>query len=439
MLLSACADYLTGQDPEPPGPLLVTRLTLLDPGDVNGLGDNSSGLSVFTDTSSPLDCMLPALANTSACTSTPFKDMYSPMFSPPDPDSSMVLRVVFNKVPLLLNGQQLESTPAMGLPSSVNDLTLIDPTVVQLQCEGAGCAVPPSYNSLQVQGSDLSPIPPLFNYGPALQMQVFTQNNTNNNAPLLPGYLMGAPLLAPGTITNIPDDPLRALEPGTTYNVTVNPGLSDRNNNLVQLDSAAMSLLNFQTEPFHVTRVGVGDPSDPFVTNTCLQGTGVAGTPYMAMGVTGMMPCAFLNPYNDGVLAVYVNAGIDPSVLQTTTASATIALNGNAAMPVAVKPYVCPGLNPNQRVLYVAPTAGTWDSTLQMTDMAVVTVTLHGSDIRDVTQAAGHPAGQGLHVLPSDVVMQTTIQYGSTPTMTAMMTPNPTITASQVQNSMTCN
>src|SRR4051812_43648854 len=30
-VLASCNDFVTGQDPEPPGPLLVTRVTLFDP------------------------------------------------------------------------------------------------------------------------------------------------------------------------------------------------------------------------------------------------------------------------------------------------------------------------------------------------------------------------------------------------------------------------
>ncbi len=401
-MLAACDDLTTGQDPEPPGPLLVTRLTLDDPN-----GDNSAGAPVFTDTSAPLDCSLDSLKNTTACTSTPFKDMYSPMMSPPTPDSGMKLRVVFNKAPLKLNGQDVESTPSTGLAASINDLQLTDPNVLQLQCDGAGCAVPPSYNSLQITGSDLSPVPTLFDYGPALQMQIFTSAS------------MQLPM---GLVTSTPDDPVRALEPGTVYHVILNPGLSGRDLDPLQFDASAMALLTFTTEVFHPIRFGIGDATDPFVTgNSCAMGSGAVTDPYIVSAIPSTMPsCTTVNPANNAALVVYLNAGVDDSVFQSTTATASIAVNGGTAMPVPVKlatniNTVLPGAGAamcsrgNQRALYIAPTSGHWDATLASTDMAVVKVTLTGADIRDVSQAAGHPAGQGRHTLSGDVVLQATI------------------------------
>src|SRR5262245_4181843 len=85
-LLCGCQE----SEPEPAGPLLITRLTLLDA--------SSRDAAVFTDTASPSDCS--AAAEIERCQADPFQDRYSPRRSPPTPDSGQDLRVVFNKLPL---------------------------------------------------------------------------------------------------------------------------------------------------------------------------------------------------------------------------------------------------------------------------------------------------------------------------------------------------
>lgn len=412
-VLASCTDFLTGQDPEPPGPLTVTRLTLSN---LNG---------VFTDTSAPLDCSLDELKDTPPCVNAPFKDRFSPKMSPPDPDSGGRLRVVFNKIPLLLNGKDLETTPADGsLPTDIGkDLRLIDPNVVQLQCEGSGCGVPMSYNSLDVSGSSLSPDPTTFDYGPALMMQVATSYD-----PAVVGVDDSMNPL-------IPDDDLRALEPGTVYHVVLNPGLSGRNaDEKLVLDARAAALLSFSTLPFQQLRFGIGDLStddsdvpktdslsDPALSDSCVRGSGVAADPYIVAASSGSasdMSCMYKNPANNGVMALYMNAGIHSGSLLGSTATATVSVNGGAdtAVPVVLSVRKdtdismnfgqnCKG--GNQRALYIAPASGKWVSTLAATDKAVVTVILRGADIRDVSQAAGH--GPGRHVLSGDVVLQATI------------------------------
>lgn len=411
--LSACSDFTTGQDPEPPGPLVVTRMTLSDPG-----GNNSSGAFVFTDTSSPLDCALEALKNTAECLNTPFKDAFSPKNSPPTPDSGTQLRVVFNKLPLKLNGLDVEKVPANALPNE-SELVLSDPSVISLECDGAGCGVPESYNSLQVNGTDLSPDPTTFVYGPALQMQILTTYDPTQ-APVPPSLNVG-----------IDDDPLRALEPGTIYRVVLNPGLSGRNPlDKLLLDAKAKALLTFATTQFQVVRVGIGDFGDPDgmraesdtrLGSACISGSGTAGDPFMAsasVDTDGMGTCEYVNLANDGVLSLHVNAGIDPSVFQAATGFATVTVDGGAATSVPVKlsvaheakagdPTTCDG--GNQRTLFIAPTNGTWESTLAAGQTATVKVSIRGADIRDVSQLSGHPAGMGRHVLSGDVTLQATV------------------------------
>lgn len=75
--LCNCNDYTTGQPGEPDGPLVITRLTLLD--------QTSRDAPVFTDTSAPADCTAPDVANTPACQGDIFKDLYGVKKSPPTP------------------------------------------------------------------------------------------------------------------------------------------------------------------------------------------------------------------------------------------------------------------------------------------------------------------------------------------------------------------
>src|SRR5437764_14948227 len=84
--LGGCTDYLTGQLPEPDGPVLVLRLTLFD---------TARKAPVFTDTSIP-DCSLAANADTLNCSADPNTDKFSPKNSPPTTDSGNEIRAVFN-------------------------------------------------------------------------------------------------------------------------------------------------------------------------------------------------------------------------------------------------------------------------------------------------------------------------------------------------------
>ena len=66
--LTCSQDYTTSQDTEPPGPLTVARLTLLD--------TSSRDVPVFTDTSAPRDCSVAAVKDTPPCYNSIFKDTY---------------------------------------------------------------------------------------------------------------------------------------------------------------------------------------------------------------------------------------------------------------------------------------------------------------------------------------------------------------------------
>lgn len=413
-VLVSCSDIQTGRDPEPPGPLLVKRLTLLDP-------VGRDGAAHFTDTSAPIDCTLSSLKNTAACVSAPFGDNYGLTIGYPEPDSAFHLRVVFNKTPFKLNGQDIETTPADGsLPVQISQLRLIDPAVVELRCDSC-TAIPQSYNSLQVGGSDLSPDPTQFDYGPALQMEVLGVYDPKQYGNLA-----------------IPDDPLRALEPSTVYRVALNPGLSGRNlGDKLILDENAQALLTFATEPFRVLRVGIGDSAnDTWLVrgnslslsnapgnSLCLEGDGIGSSPYVA--AANDAECHAVFPQNNGVLAVYLNAGVDHTVFRPgKTAIATVSING--AKPGTTVPVVLTngvkGENGcergNQRTLYIAPLAGEWAPGLAADAVAVATVTLRGADIRDVSQRVvdasatppKHAPFEGRHVLSGDLTLQATIQ-----------------------------
>lgn len=351
LTLAACEDYGTGQDAEPPGPLRVERLTMTD-------------FHTFIDTSAPLDCMDPNLKDTPDCVSSPFKDNFSIKKNPPTPDHATKLRVVFNKLPLKLNGQDIETAPSEGLPSDIDQLQLKDPSVIKLECSNC-TGIAAAYTSLQVTGSSLSPDPTVFDYGPALQLEVLAA---------LPPFLM------------IADDPLRALEPNTTYNVVLNPGLAGRNPaDKVLLDDRAKALLTFTTQPFAVTNMQTAD-----VVMTDDHGED------KPVGLA-----------NSNALVISTNAGVDHSRFRAATVvAAEISVAGGAAMSVPVVLRNGVGMTcdrGSQRNIYVAPTSGTWLSSIAAGDDVKLRVVLRGSDIRDIAQDAAHTPGMGRNTLGADI------------------------------------
>lgn len=395
LTVTACDDYGTGQDPEPPGPLRVERLTLSF--------TDSDGHTFFTDTSAPLDCEDPNLKNTSDCVNSPFKDAFSTLHSPPSPDHASKLRVVFNKLPLKVNGQDVETVPADGLPTDISQLMLRDPGIVKLECDGC-TGIPASYNSLQVTGSNLSPDPTVFDYGPALQMQVLTG---------LPPFLM------------IPDDPVRALEPNTTYRVVLNPGLSGRNPaDKVLLDDRAKSLLTFTTTAFEVTGT---QTADVVTTDNAGQDSDV-----------GLA--------NSGALVVRTNAGVDYTRFRAATVlAAEVTVDGGAAMSVPVlvttnrqDPMSMQCSNGNQRNIYVAPTSGKWINPLP-TGEVKLRVVLRAADIRDVSQDASHTPGMGRNTLAADVELKDVVIVAD-PVADAMgSTPHSSATAVAAAGVIACS
>ena len=73
----------------------------------------------------------------------------------------------------------------------------------------------------------------------------------------------------------------------------------------------------------------------------------------------------------------------------------------------------------NRRSVYIAPTGGSWLAAAG--PGAVVTVTIRGSEVRDLSQLPGHPAGMGVHVLAKDITVQAKLlpeapaEYGGVP------------------------
>ena len=402
MLLGACNDNLTGQDGEPTGPLKVLRLTLID------FGINTGHL-VFTDTSVPSDCTLPQYKDLKQCTNDPFMDTYGVKKSPPNPDSLRRLRVVFNKPPLLdldapsrgVNSTELELVPDSGVPT---DLKLVDQKVISLACtncstDNGAVGIPLTYNSLQLTGSDLSPDPSQFPYGPGLQMEVLTSCTSAANK-----FKCDKIGLTSKTV-----DPLAALEPDSSYTVMLSKGLAGRDQQKIMIDDRATSLLSFRTEPFQVNTVGNGDGESGKEVRAGESGTGSSTDPYtVADGLVAI----------DGAIEISVNAAVDYSRLNGTSATAQVSVNGGApkAVAVIVSPNVADDCG-SLRSIYVAPASGGAWATLTnpMTDEVVVTVTLKGAAVYDLSQVTGHPIGKGIHTMGKDIVIRAKLLKGATP------------------------
>jgi 3D (Asp-Asp-Asp) domain-containing protein len=372
LTMASCNDLSTGQEGEPEGALKITRLTLFD-------DHVSRDSAIFTDTSAPADCMDPAVKDSSRCVNDPFGDRYGLKKSPPTPDSLSDIRVVFNKLPLTLDGQDLQKISKPDkMPPTEKDFGPIPRDVAVLSCVSGCAGAPATIVKLALTGSELSPDPTVFPYGPALQ------------------------------IVADPDDPVAALEPESEYTVVIKQGLGDRDGNRVDLGGDAPKLLRFNTEPFQVLQVGVGDVDhDPYVyaePATSYETDVVEEIVTMEMGMEKRYP---------GVIAIKLNAPVDPSVFKVGTVKATagamsipVKIGVNAITEIEemmVKKLVCdPG---NQRTLYIYPERGSgWGPA-----GTEVTVTITGADIRDLSQAENHPAGQGKHALKSDIVVTATV------------------------------
>ena len=351
LLAVSCADYLTGQLEEPSGPLQITRLTLFDASSHNG--------AVFTDTSIPdcsknkdVDCTSPDSRDSVVCRvcyNDVAKDRFSPARSMPTPDSGQDIRVVFNKVPLLLDGDDL------GKPENLAKS-------LELSCSGCS-GLPPLNRVLQITGSGVSFDPIQAPYGPSLQLTV---DRT---------------------------DPRSALEPGVSYQVKVNPGVAGRDGQKVDLQVPA-TLLSFQTEAFKVLQVGTGDPkTDSWVYSSTKLGDGSAENPYKVgvvdvdggLGGIGQNSAVALRwnapLYTEAFKPVIIKAAIN-------SGAATVDVRlGASNCKLAGDKYV----QDSARVLYLYPDTVDHNWPFIANE---ITVVIPGGMIKDVAQTAGFPVGQ---------------------------------------------
>ena len=359
----SCNDLATGQLPEPSGPIQIIKVTLLDEGSRDGV--------VFTDMSLPdcktaPDCTTPENKDTfvcAVCYISVAKDRYSQWKSPPTPDSGQDIRVVFNKLPLLLDGSDITRNPNDPGPVQVAD------SAIALQrCASPGSCTPVGgFNKYLIStGGDISFDPTTIPYGPALQLQADLS------------------------------DPRRSLEPGTTYQIVVSPGVSGRDGEKVDL-AAAAKLLSFTTEPFRALSVGTGGGDDTFVYKDETAGQGTSASPYKVAD----LPL-------DGAIVLAWNASLDPAALAAIKPVAMV--NGG---PTTVKFLVGTDVSVTsggkcakggQRHLYLYPDTmnGTWQED-PMKPVNELTLTIPANTIGDLSQ--DDLSKPGTHKLGGDLVI----------------------------------
>ena len=351
LLAVSCADYLTGQLEEPSGPLQLTRLTLFDA--------SSRSAPLFTDTSIPdcsknqnIDCTSSANSDSLVCRvcyNDVIKDKYTPAKSPPSPDSGQDMRVVFNKVPLLLNGEDL------GTPENLAK-------AVELTCSGCG-GMPPLLRVLQITGSNVSFDPTQVAYGPSLQLRVD------------------------------PADPRSALEPGTSYQVKVNPGVAGRDGQKVDLQNQT-ALLAFQTEPFRILQVGSGDrTNDKWVYTGTSNGEGTSTNPYAVADLPQNATVALR--FNAPLFAAGLKPVIIKASINSGAATVDVKLGLNNCKLVSGK-YV----QDTAHVLYLIPNTVDRQWPLIANE---VTLSIPAAAIKDVVQTTGFPVGT--HSVAGDLVV----------------------------------
>lgn len=376
VIAMSCTDYLTGQTPEPDGPLLVTKLTLLD--------KVSRDKAVFTDTSLPDCAKYPAEfcsqdANRTSdacrtCYNDVFKDTYSAAKSPPTPDSATDLRVVFNKIPRKWNGNAID-------PDAVPEMAL------RLQCDGTCQGIPTYKRLLDISGSSLTYDPTDIPYGPSLRIAVDRSL-----------------------------DPRAALEPGASYSVYLDVGLGDRSDNRLDWNTAA-PLLSFRTEPLKILQVGRGDSkADPYVYASAKNGDGSTGSPYSIADL----------PRNSAVV-FKLNASVHPGALSPLklTGSYKRADGSTGAVDVLVgtniwatgsdgsltrdsKTMGC--IQQNQRLVAMWPDTPDLKWPMGAVEVAF---TLAGGSVKDVAQKPGFPLGS--HALAADVTVRVRLTTADAP------------------------
>lgn len=346
LALSSCSDTL-GQDEEPSGPLKVTRVTLMDETRPDG--------PLLTDTSAPEKCDGNSL---DVYCAGPAKNTFHPSNHPPTPDSGHEMRVVFNKLPLKLGSGPIETVqykmdPVTKMPTTeIAGFTIMGKPVTLVcvsNCAQDGSEVPIGYQL--AYGSDLSADPdgsiiglgPIY-YGPAIRAAV----NQSDAA---------------------------ALEPEATYEFKIDPGLAGRDG--ATGATAEQRLVRFTTESMKLLQVGIGDPDhDEWVDKE----------PATTFDV-GTIP-------DEGVIALRANAALTEAV----KAGKPVAKIDGTDVAVGLGIYTTDGKTcsaGDQHTVYIYPTAAArnWGG-----KAGTLTITLQGSDIRDLPQSMGH-TGTGKHTL----------------------------------------
>lgn len=359
LLTLGCNDYLTGQLSDPEGPLQITRLTLFDAA--------SRDAGVYTDTSLPdcapveskqMDCSTPESQKERICRVCfldTFKDRFSTKKSPPTPDSGQDIRVIFNKVPLQIDGKDLgndwdpvkdkDTTDAgkQGLAASV-----------KLTC-GTCAGLPPMDRHLVVTGSEVTFDPMTIPYGPSIQLAV-------DNG-----------------------DPRNALEPDSTYNVQVAGGIASRDGErLMQPDA---KILTFTTEPFKVLSVGEGDSAK-----------WVYGDKTPGMYAVADHP-------RDGAVVLALNAPLHVASLSTVAVMAT--KQGGATVAVKIAADAFGPKDPMKmtcaahasRVLYVYPDGGMpWPADASQIDIRIPSGSLFDAAQGGMFEKGKHSIGNEITI-----------------------------------------
>lgn len=364
LLLSGCADYLTGQLEEPKGPIQVLKLTLSDPG--------SRDATVFTDTSLP-DCKMAPdctkaenreLSICRICYNDVFKDRYAPHKSPPTPDSGRDIRIVFNKAPLMLDGKELGTSWDASKDATTTDAASVAlRDSVKLICTECG-GQPPMSRSLFISGSDVSFDPVSIPYGPSIQLSLFTKDSKSKDNT----------------------DPRAALEPDSSYTIQLASGIAGRDGEKWSGAGEQGALLKFKTEPFQILRV-FGSKNSPDKDEWVYKSQPALTTFDVADQQRNGAVTLQLNApvFHAGLSAVMVEARRDGGAL------IQVGLGSNAFGSSECKPQ-------SQRELYVFPLTGDWPS-----DASEVKIRIPAASIKDVAQ--GGMFTQGRHSISGELTL----------------------------------
>lgn len=383
LALVSCGDTLGV--PDEPEDLRVTRVTYT-------YADPASGLNVFADTSAPRLCPNHVLVDgaiknrkdagmqpVDECAESNYSDSGVPGKVPapkadfieccygtnrdsfssdatPAPVYTGEFRVVFNKVPTLMGGKELEVVkrdPAAPL----SPMYTLQSNTIAVSCDecGGNDGVPPGLTYvLHPDGSYLS-------FDPS--------GNTSGVQ------------IAYGPAISILTDGSNGLEPGSTYHFTVNSAMAGRNAKQIgQYDTEQKRLTTFKTEAFRIAALGIGDPMDPAYDGS--------------NAVKGLA--------NDGAIALTLNAAADDAALVAATVvsakfkDATTGVETNVPAKIGINQWdgadykSCdPGLHSQ---IYVAPISGAWAAA---GTKGTVTVTLNTANVYNLSWNNGAPAGKG--------------------------------------------